>query len=324
MNWLLDLIEPAQIWAFQELVLPVMYQSGLMAWADSAFDATGYFLLALCQIGILYLFLRPLESWWPVEKRSDAAAIRTDVLYTFLYRTGALSLIFFLLLNPLVSNLEFQLREWGVTPPNLEDLWPLLQQKPLLAFIAYVVIIDFFEYWRHRWQHRFRWWWALHAVHHSQRQMTLWTDDRNHIVDGLLQSLWMALVAQLIGVPGTQFIGIVFLTQAVESLSHTNTRLHFGRIGNQLLVSPCFHRMHHAIGLGHEGRYQGCNFATLFPLWDRLFGTADYCVRFPATGIRDQLQGMDYGRGFVAQQRLGLRRLWAAILAGKPVTSEQS
>jgi len=325
MNWLLDLIEPVQIWVFQELVLPLMYHTGLMAWADNAFDATGYFLLAVCQIGILYLLLRPLESWRPVEARSDGAAIRTDVLYTFLYRTGALSLLFFVLLNPLVGSVEVWLHEQGMAPPNLEDLWPTLHEQPLLAFFTYVVIIDFFEYWRHRWQHSLNWWWTLHAVHHSQRQMTLWTDDRNHVVDGLLQSLWMALVAQVIGVPGTQFVGIVFLLQAVESLSHANARMHFGPAGSRLLVSPCFHRIHHAIGAGHEGRYQGCNFATLFPLWDRLFGTADFSIQFPATGIRDQLQGADYGDGFVAQQILGVKRLWATVIrrkAGQDATSQ--
>ena len=48
----------------------------------------------------------------------------------------------------------------------------------------------------------------------------------------------------------------------------------------------------------------------LFPLWDALLGSADFCGRFEPTGIRDQVeQGRDYGRGFWAQQWLGLRRL---------------
>jgi len=43
-----------------------------------------------------------------------------------------------------------------------------------------------------------------------------------------------------------------------------------------------------------------------------LFGTANFELRFDATGVRDQLPaegGRDYGRGFWAQQWLGLRRL---------------
>jgi hypothetical protein len=50
----------------------------------------------------------------------------------------------------------------------------------------------------------------------------------------------------------------------------------------------------------------------LFPLWDLLAGSARFDGRYEATGIRDQLPeagGRDYGRGFWAQQVLGLRRL---------------
>jgi sterol desaturase/sphingolipid hydroxylase (fatty acid hydroxylase superfamily) len=49
----------------------------------------------------------------------------------------------------------------------------------------------------------------------------------------------------------------------------------------------------------------------LFPLWDMLFGSARFDDRFDPTGIRDQLQGRDYGRGFWAQQWLGLKRLFS-------------
>jgi sterol desaturase/sphingolipid hydroxylase (fatty acid hydroxylase superfamily) len=80
-------------------------------------------------------------------------------------------------------------------------------------------------------------------------------------------------------------------------------------------VSPRFHRLHHSIGWGHEshgpGSLGGHNFAVLFPVWDVLFGTARFDDRFDATGIRDQLQGRDYGGGFWAQQWLGLTRMFS-------------
>ena len=106
------------------------------------------------------------------------------------------------------------------------------------------------------------------------------------------------------------------VTQLVESLSHANVRMDFGRLGSRLLVGPRFHRLHHSIGLGHEGDRPGTlgghNFAVLFPVWDLLFGTARYDGLDHPTGIRDQLPeegGRDYGRGFWAQQWLGLKRL---------------
>jgi sterol desaturase/sphingolipid hydroxylase (fatty acid hydroxylase superfamily) len=141
--------------------------------------------------------------------------------------------------------------------------------------------------------------------------MSFWNDDRNHLLDELLAGLWFSAVAFLIGVPPEQFVLAVMLTRFVESLSHANLRLNFGRIGSRLLVGPRFHRTHHAIGVGHEGAHRGCNFATLFPLWDIAFGTANFSYRGVETGVADQLQGRDYGGGFFAQQWLGLKRLVA-------------
>jgi sterol desaturase/sphingolipid hydroxylase (fatty acid hydroxylase superfamily) len=46
-------------------------------------------------------------------------------------------------------------------------------------------------------------------------------------------------------------------------------------------------------------------------VWDILFGTADFRREYPQTGIADQLEGRDYGRGFFRQQWLALRRMVA-------------
>ena len=220
------------------------------------------------------------------------------------------------MLDPLFDSLTGWLRLQGVSGFNLDDLWFGVTSIPLVAFALYLVVLDFASYWLHRWQHRYAWWWALHSLHHSQRQMSLWSDDRNHLLDNLLKDAFFALVAIAIGVPPGQFILLVVVAKSLESLQHANLRLSFGRIGERLLVSPRFHRRHHAIGDGHEGVHHGCNFAVLFPVWDMLFRSADFRAGFPATGVRDQLPlaglpGRDYGRGFWAQQWLGLRRMIA-------------
>lgn len=313
MDLLFQLIEPAQSWLFQTTILPLLYHTGFMNYADSAFNGTGIFVLGIAEIILIYVILRPLEAIAPVERWENRRATRVDVIYTFLYKTGALPFIFFLLLAIPLGDLDYALRDLGYIPPNLEEWVPWLARHPFAAFMTYVIVIDFAEYWRHCLQHRFNWWWALHAVHHSQRVMSFWTDDRNHVLDGLIQSLWMAIVAQLIGVPGEQFVLIVMLFKLVESLSHANLRLGFGSIGDRILVSPRYHRVHHGIGVGHEGGARGCNFAVLFPAWDWMFGTANFAKTFPATGIRDQLDGVDYGEGFIDQQIKALKRLRHAL-----------
>jgi sterol desaturase/sphingolipid hydroxylase (fatty acid hydroxylase superfamily) len=313
LDTLSDLFTGVHAWLFEALLQPALFALGFMTYAEPAFEALEMALYGVLEIGLMLLLLRPLESWRPVEHWRDRRAVRVDVLYTFLHRLGIVPLMVFLLLQPLQELVDGSLRLQGFIPPSLEDLWPWFSAHPLASFFVYLAILDLAEYWRHRLQHRFRWWWALHALHHSQRQLSLWADRRNHLLDDVLSDVWIVLVALAIGVPPGHFLGIVVVTRLIESLSHTNVRMRFGWLGDRLLVSPHYHRIHHGIGVGHEGRALGCNFAPLFPLWDLLFGTANFTRGYPATGIRDQLDGVDYGEGFIRQQVLGIKRMARAI-----------
>ena len=189
-------------------------------------------------------------------------------------------------------------------------------KAPVLLTARYLLLFDLVDYALHRAQHGWDWWWQLHALHHSQRQMTLWSDPRNHLLDDVLRDAVFVAVALAVGIGPGQFVAVVACTQLLESLSHANVRLSFGPVLGRLLVSPAYHRLHHRIGLGHEsdgpGTLGGHNYAVLFPWWDALFGTARRDGRYEPTGIRDQLPeegGRDYGRGFWMQQWLGLKRL---------------
>lgn len=306
----------AHEWLFEAIVQPLMFKLGLASWTEQAFNASEWFLIGLIEVTLLAVVLGLLERWRPAENwQADATAgrqIRPDVLYTLLNRLGLLPLLTFLLLMPVVDGVDGWLRMNDIVPPKLEDALPWLNDHPFASFLVYLVFLDFVAYWLHRFQHRFDWWWSLHALHHSQQRMTFWTDNRNHLIDDVIVAAIFSFIALAIGVPPGQFVFIVVASRVVESLSHANIRTGFGW-GERLLVSPRFHRVHHAIGLGHEGKAQGCNFAVLFPVWDVLFGTADFREEYPATGIRDQLEGRDYGQGFWSQQRLGLVRLINAM-----------
>ena len=309
----MDALTALWAWAqdalFESVVQPLVFHLGMTTWLESAFDATEIFMVGALEVAALAVVLGALEKWRPVEVWSDRRPVRVDVIYTLLVRLGVLPLAIFFLLLPAVEGVDGWLRMHGFIPPKLEDAIPALFAHPLASFLAYLVVIDFVMYWLHRAQHGLGFWWALHALHHSQREMTFWTDDRNHLLDMVMVDAALALTALLVGVAPGQFVAIVALSRALESLAHANVRMSFGRLGEWLLVSPRFHRVHHAIGLGHEGSRRGCNFAVLFPAWDHLFGTVRTMRDYPATGIRDQLHGRDYGEGFWRQQWLGLKRM---------------
>ena len=294
---------------FQSLVLPLLQLAGLAVYTEDAFNATEDVLWGAIEVALLMLLLIPLERRYPAERFARGAAVRTDVIYTLLHRLGLVPLLFFFTLRPLFESLQATLHLHGVPTPNLESMVPALATHPVASLVVYLVLLDFAQYAVHRAQHAFGWWWALHAVHHSQRQMTFWTDNRNHLLDSMLTESIFALVALAIGVPPAQFALLVVLPRLVESLSHANLRLSFGALGERLLVSPRYHRLHHAMLASPHGDYRGANYAVLFPLWDVLFGTADFRRDPGPTGIDDQLAGRDYGEGFWAQQWLGLKRL---------------
>jgi sterol desaturase/sphingolipid hydroxylase (fatty acid hydroxylase superfamily) len=316
MQGLTDLFGEGQQWLFEAVVQPLVFALGLGNLLEDAFRATGWLLVGAVQIVLLITVLRTLERWRPVEPVSDRRAVRVDVLYTLLHRLGLFRVAMFFTLDAVVLALAGELRMAGLPAWQLDALWPGVTDLPWVSFVLYLLLFDFVDYGIHRGQHGVQKWWELHALHHSQRQMTMWSDNRNHLLDDVIRDAILASVALAVGVGPGQFVAIVAFTQLVESLSHANVRLSFGPLFGRLLVSPGFHRTHHQIGIGHEslgrGSLGGCNFAVLFPVWDVLFGTARLEPAYGPTGIRDQLPeegGRDYGTGFWQQQWRGLMRL---------------
>jgi len=309
---LTDAFGLAQQWLFEGLLQPLMFHLGLGNLLAEGYRATGWLLVGLLQIALMLTLMRGLERWRPVEPVTDRAAVRTDILYTLIHRLGLFRVVLFLSIDPLWDALTGQLRLGGLHGFQLDGLWPGVTDLAWVSFIVYLLLFDLVDYGYHRLQHSVGWWWQLHAVHHIQRQMTLWSDNRNHLLDDLLRDSVFVLLALAVGVAPGQFVAIVAVTQLVESLSHANVRLGFGPL-RWLVVSPRFHRLHHAVGLGHEsagsGSLGGHNFAVLFAFWDVLFGSARFDDALQPTGIRDQLDGRDYGRGFWAQQWRGIKRL---------------
>ncbi len=313
MDALINTFDDLQQWLFETLVQPLVFGLGLGNRLEDAYSGTGWLLVGLLQLLVMLLVIVPLQRWRPVEPVSDRAAIRVDMIYTLVHRLGLFRLVLFFTLTPVLDSLIGQLRVLGLPTFHLDQIWPGVTDQAVVSLLIYLVVMDFFDYCLHRGQHHFEWWWRLHALHHSQRQMTVWSDNRNHLLDDLIRDLLLVTLAQLIGVAPGQFVAIVAITQLSESFQHANLRLWFGSWGERLWISPRFHRRHHSIGIGHESPGMvlgGCNFGVLLPWWDMLFGTANFEQRYDPTGIRDQVeQGRDYGRGFWSQQWLGLRRL---------------
>ena len=139
---------------------------------------------------------------------TDRRQIGIDVLYTLIHRLGVFRLALFFTVDPLWDSVFGQLHVWGFAPFQLDQYWPGVTDRAWVSLIIYLLLFDAVDYFYHRAQHRFGW--SLHAVHHSQRQMTIWSDDRNHLLDDMLRDVVVVFVSQWRA--AAQFVAVVAIT----------------------------------------------------------------------------------------------------------------
>lgn len=287
-----DAYASLQEYLFANLVAPVLYQLDLMAWAEDAFDGMDWFLFGCIQIFLIMVIFRTWEKLAPAESQGPTIkAYKADIFYTLFHRLGIFHGLIFIALSGFFFEIDSVLHDFRFARLNVESWYPSITSIPLISFCIYFVLLDFVEYLYHRASHVFNWWWQLHALHHSQTVMTAWSDDRNHILDDIMHALVFSFFALLFGVSPSQFILLVVLSQLIQSWQHANIKVDLG-IFKYVLVSPMFHRLHHAVGYGHEAKGKpgvlgGCNFGVLFPWWDMLLNTAIFSKEVHPTGVRN-------------------------------------
>jgi sterol desaturase/sphingolipid hydroxylase (fatty acid hydroxylase superfamily) len=292
-------------WLYDTALVPVLYQLDMMQWEDVAYGWLLFALYGVAQVILMLAICWPMERFRRLETWPDARAVTVDIFYTLINRIGVMPLVTFVLFYNLQVSLNGWLTDRGYVPPTLEGLFPFLMGRQGLSFCIYVLILDCADYWRHRLSHQFRWWYALHSVHHAQRQMTFWSDDRNHVLDDVIAFVWFLALGLLIGIPPMQFPLIILLLRLLESMSHANARVGFGWLGERLLVSPRFHRAHHGVLAAGQ---RSCNYGAIFPFWDMMFGSADFSRAYAVTGDPSAEEAMATG-SWAAQQMAGLRRM---------------
>jgi sterol desaturase/sphingolipid hydroxylase (fatty acid hydroxylase superfamily) len=169
---------------------------------------------------------------------------------------------------------------------------PRVGGVPTWCFIALEVLaIDAVDWLVHLGNHRINSLWRLHAVHHSQEELSILTTFRAHPlvqVSFLLSAVPILVIAHNAATPAA-----VLTTYAcLGALPHANVRWTYGKAG-AILISPAYHRIHHRA----TGRLD-INMGTVFTIWDVLSRRAV----FPAAG----------------------REVIPTGLSGRPVPVEQS
>ena len=131
------------------------------------------------------------------------------------------------------------------------------------------VLDDLAYYFSHWFMHRVRWGWASHVIHHSSQHYNLSTALRQTWT-GFFSLTWtFRLPLFLIGFHPAMVFFCVGINLIYQFWIHTEAVGRLPRWIEAVMNTPSHHRVHHAT----NPRYLDRNYAGVFIVWDRLFGT---------------------------------------------------
>ena len=211
-----------------------------------------------------------LEQIRPAQRRPLLARGHLlDVCYLLFYALLVVPLI--VLLGSGFAGLLARLEPWLVLPA--------VHGVPRWCFIALAVLgIDAVDWLAHLANHRITTLWRLHAVHHSQEELSILTTYRAHPlvhVSFLFSAIPILAVASNTSTPAV----VLTVYACLGALPHANVRWTYGWAG-RIFISPAYHRIHHSA----TGRLD-INLGTVFAIWDVLSRRAVFPARDPDRAV---------------------------------------
>ncbi len=137
------------------------------------------------------------------------------------------------------------------------------------VFVLAFILDDLAYYWIHRMGHRMRWMWAAHVIHHSSQHYNLSTALRQTWTGSITPGIFFKWPIFILGIEP----GIVFFCAGLNLIYqfwiHTEAIDRMPKWFEYLLNTPSHHRVHHA----NNPEYLDANYAGVFMIWDRMFGS---------------------------------------------------
>lgn len=137
------------------------------------------------------------------------------------------------------------------------------------AWIACFLLDDLAYYVFHRSAHRVRWFWASHVIHHSSQHYNLSTALRQTWTGFFSLAFLFRLPLFLIGFPPAMVLFCGGLNLIYQFWIHTEAIRRCPRWFEAVMNTPSHHRVHH----GTNPQYLDANYAGVFIIWDRMFGS---------------------------------------------------
>ncbi len=163
-----------------------------------------------------------------------------------------------------------QTSDWA--QENNFGLLPLLNLNLGLEILLGLMVLDFISAYLIHWiEHKIKFMWKFHMIHHADIYVDTTTANRHHPGESVFRAIFTLLAVFLCGAP----IYLVMLYQSISvvlsQFNHANISLPKGldKAISWIIVSPNMHKIHH-----HFQRPQtDSNYGNIFSIWDRIFGT---------------------------------------------------
>jgi sterol desaturase/sphingolipid hydroxylase (fatty acid hydroxylase superfamily) len=152
------------------------------------------------------------------------------------------------------------------------------------AAIALVLGVDLGFYWFHRIAHEYSAPWATHVVHHQSEEYNLAVALRQSAFESCFAWIFYLPLA-LIGFPPLWYATISAINLLYQFWVHTEAIDRLGPL-EWVMNTPSHHRVHHA----RNPKYLDKNYAGMFIIWDRMFGTFQVEEEQPVYGLTRPLE----------------------------------
>lgn len=207
-------------------------------------------------LGVLSIFLI-LENLFPLRKRRDQSL---RFFHNFFLTVLALPITKLLTL-PLVLFVAYTAEVKG------HGILNVLSLNPSLHFLLGFLILDYTLYWWHVANHRLRFFWRFHQVHHTDRDMDVTTALRFHFGELVLSAFMRCVLILIFGMQIETILIFDLVVTSATIFHHSNLKLPLWieKILNLVIVTPLYHQNHHS----YYQSETNSNFATIFNFWDR-------------------------------------------------------
>ena len=202
-----------------------------------------------------------------------------------------LSNLLLIIIDGLFVRLVFPIVAVGIAALCFENGWGLLNLtdwRLWLEITLAIIVLDMMIYWQHVATHHIPFLWALHKVHHADRDIDVTTGSRFHPIEIGLSLIYQMGLVILLGAPVLAVIIFEIILNGCAMFNHSNVKLplRFDRIMRRFIVTPDMHRVHHSTVISETNS----NYGFSLSLWDRLFGSY---IDQPSKGHNDMIIGLE-------------------------------